>query len=822
MRGWTPERREKAGGWAEIGLVGAWTLLLTWPLLFGGRVLYWGTQLLQFAPWRQLAADALRAGEWPLWTQALGNGAPLLANLQPAVFYPPHVLFLLFPVERALGYSLALHLVLAGAFAWLWARRLGLGPLGRVVTALAYAGSGFVVGHAVFPSMVEVASWLPLLFLLTDRLAARRRPGDALALGAALGVQFLAGHAQLWYYGLWAVGAYGLFAGWRVARAAGRPVGRETLRVGLLLGLAVSVAAGAAAVQMLPTAELAVQSQRADGADWEFAMTYSCWPWRFITLLAPDFFGHPADGNYWGYGHYFEDNGYVGVLPLMLAGLAVLGWVWRWVSRRVGRGQAQDLSGEGEGQGRVPFMLGMAVVALVLALGKNTPIYTLVFGYVPGFGAFQAPARFLYLYTFGVATLAGIGADRFRLSYRAQYVSRLLLAGGVALAALAAVLCWQQPALQPTFTRSTALFGGLLALSAGALLLRGRDAGADPRVARSPLPRQWWVVLVVGLIAGDLLFSGRRLNPAADPALYRLATDSGEYLRAQAGAQDPFRIFSFEGDVYDTMFGRYTRSEDFGPATLAHLRGFRETLAPNLAALEGLESANNYEPLLVGTYADLLEAVEGASLPEALRLLGMMNVRYVVSSRALPGMTPVYSDGEVLIYANPYALARARVVYHARALPNPDRLLEELTSAAFDPKTEVLLPAGDPPALAGSQSASGDPPSTVRLLRYNSNRVTIDAVLPQPGYLVLAQTLYPGWLARVDGQPARVLRANYALCAIQLPEGAHRVELAYRSLSFYLGLAASGLTWGALAVWGAWAARRRGKTELYGRGKMNR
>ena len=796
-----------------VGVIGGWVLLLTWPLLFGGRVLYWGTQLLQFAPWRQLVADALHAGDWPLWTHALGNGAPLLANHQSAVFYPPHLLFLLFPVERALGYSLALHLALAGLFAWLWARQLGLGVLGRLVAALAYAGSGFLVGHALFPSMVETVAWLPLLFLLADRLAKRRRAGDALALGAVLGVQFLAGHAQLWYYGLWATGAYALFAGWRVERLEGRRVGRGLARIVLLVALAVAVASGAAAVQVLPTAELAIQSQRADGADWDFAMTYSLWPWRLVTLLAPDFFGHPADGDYWGYGHYFEDNGYIGLLPLMLAGLAVAGWLRKSRSGPVLSREpeaAQDppsLTDSGDSHRCVPFLLATAAVALVLALGDNTPIYPLVFRYMLGFGLFQAPARCLCLYTFAVAMLAGMGADGFRLSYPVQYTSRLALVGGATLAALAWIACWQLPALQPTFTRSAAMTGGLLALSAGTLLLRGRDADADPRVARSPLPRRWWPVVVVGLIAGDLLLIGRRLNPTADPALYHLRAASGDYLRAQAVPGQPFRIFSFERDIYATLFEGYTRSADFGSTDLDYLRGLRETLLPNLTVLEGLESANNYEPLRMAAYADLQEVIEGAPVSDALRLLGLMNVRYVVSIQPLADMRPVYSGGSVRVYANPYVLPRAWVVYHARTLSDPDRLLAELVSPTFDPASEVLLSTRDSSPQVDLHSGIHDPPATVAL-RYDSNQVTISAALPQSGYLVLAQTFYPGWQVRVDGLPAQVLRANYAFCAVHLEAGEHEVAFEYRPLSFYAGLAVSGLTWMTLAVLGVMTRRR--------------
>jgi uncharacterized membrane protein YfhO len=134
--------------------------------------------------------------------------------------------------------------------------------------------------------------------------------------------------------------------------------------------------------------------------------------------------------------------------------------------------------------------------------------------------------------------------------------------------------------------------------------------------------------------------------------------------------------------------------------------------------------------------------------------------------------------------------------------------LAELVSPTFDPSSEVLLSAGDSPPHPDAQSGIRDMPATVRLLRYSLNQVTISAALPQPGYLVLAQTFYPGWQVRVDGLPSQVLRANHTFCAIRLEAGEHQVEFEYRPLSFYAGLAVSGLTWATLAVLGA--VNRRG------------
>ncbi len=104
-------------------------LVLYARLLFGGQVLYWGVYLLQFYPWRQLAVEQIQAGHWPLWNPYLGAGTPLAANLQTAAFYPLNVLFLLMPVERAFGWELALHVALAGLFAYYLGRTLGLDRL---------------------------------------------------------------------------------------------------------------------------------------------------------------------------------------------------------------------------------------------------------------------------------------------------------------------------------------------------------------------------------------------------------------------------------------------------------------------------------------------------------------------------------------------------------------------------------------------------------------------------------------------------------------------------------------------------------------------
>jgi uncharacterized membrane protein YfhO len=89
-------------------------------------------------------------------------------------------------------------------------------------------------------------------------------------------------------------------------------------------------------------------------------------------------------------------------------------------------------------------------------------------------------------------------------------------------------------------------------------------------------------------------------------------------------------------------------------------------------------------------------------------------------------------------------------------------------------------------------------------LQDSPNAVTIRAASESSGFLVLADTYYPGWQATLDGQPVEILRANHAFRVVAFPPGEHTVVFQYAPLSFQAGAAISLLTLaamiGALAV----------------------
>ena len=757
-------------------------LLVFWRLVFAGEVLYWGVPLTQFYPWHTLINQALAAGQLPLWSDLLGNGAPLLANHQTAFFYPPNLLMRLLPVEHALGYAVVLHIIGAGLTAWMWGRTLHLGSLGCSVLALSYALGGYVVGRTQFITMVAAYAWLPLLLALTERLMQRQDACGVAWLGGALCLQFLAGHAQTWFYSLVLLLLYATYR----ARSW-RPLPMVLLAIVLALGLA--------AVQVLPTAELMLHSPRASGADWDFAMTYSYWPWRLLTLLAPDLYGNPALGNYAGYANYWEDHAYIGVLPLILALFAILRWGYRALRHRRTADSANDLHPWGT-RAPEPFFAVLIVLAIVLAMGNRTPLYPLLFHYVPGFGFFQAPARLMLWFAIAASTLAGIGAHRFRLSYRVQYVLRLTLAAAVAAFAVAWVAGRGGLAPPQVYTPALERMAILSGLACVVLLLRGRTPqDTDTRVVASPLPHRAWQVLVVLVTGADLAIAAMPLTPTISAALYHAANPAAEVLRSAA----PLRLHVDAVYQYDLTFNRYFTFRQFAPAELQHWQTLRTSLLPNLNVLDGIAGTGNNEPLVTGHWRNLLERVRLSTPSTAERLLRLMNVGFVLTQTPSPSWQAV--RGIPHLYRLPDPLPRVWLVEHSQVIRDEQQTLARLVDPDFDPRARVLLelPLTLPTAAAAPVSAqeaaldpSADPPALS--LREEFNRRTIRLTATRSAYLVLAYTYYPGWLATVDGQPVPVVRANYAFMALPFPEGSHEVVLHYRPSSLLWGACISALS----------------------------
>ncbi len=537
-------------------------------------------------------------------------------------------------------------------------------------------------------------------------------------------------------------------------------------------GLAVLFALCLTAVQLIPTIELLRESPRAAAAEIEFATTYSLWPWRLITLAAPNFFGHPADHNYWGYASYWEDNAYLGVLPLLFAGYAVL--TYFFYHREHGE-HREDKNKDSvfSVNSVVKFLAVLAVVSTFLALGKNTPVFPFLYRYVPGFDLFQAPARMLIGFTFAVSLLAGIGAEAWRASARKRYWARLGIAGsGAALVAgIVGALTIENP-------RAVTFATGLASAAAFGV-------GMFTLILTQPDTPTRWRWLALAFITVDLGLAAARLNPTASADLYHLRPA----FTLSAG-----RAYTYADDEYRIKFREFFRFNSFDALDAQSLR---DSLLPNLPVLDDTPSANNFDPLLSARYVEYVKAME--SHP---RLLDLADVRAIVKPMGI-------------VAARDSDTARVRVVYNARTVENAAAALAAITDPDFDPDSEVIL-ENIPPAVVGADSIrdlENIPPAVVGadFIRDPANRIALTVTLDRDGYVVVSDTYYPGWRVYVDGEPRPLLRADHLFRAVAVPAGTHEITFEYAPLSVTVGLAISAT---AVLIWiGLFVYHRRARRE---------
>ena len=415
--------------WLPVIGLALLTLIFFWKILLTNLILVGVDVFLYFYPYKAYATQALLSGRLPLWNPHIFMGVPFLANSQVGLLYPLNWLFLWANPPKQVAYSIGLHIWLAGAGAYLFARsRLNLSLLSASLGGIIFGFSGFLGAQVEHINQLQVSAWLPWVLYLADRLLPP--PGDPAGspnltlshtirhlwrqrrtiglLGLVISLMLLAGHTQSVYISMGGLGLYALFRGNLLQQSLRErllTLWRNLLSLRYLIpsmGLALLLTA----VQLLPTMELAQLSIRASGLTYNEAVSFSVNPLKsWLTILPP----YGLDLEVWLSAAFGEFVAYVGLSGLVLA---VIGGVLVW----------RNGSGRGLGLGL------MGGVGLFLAFGRFTgPVYVLLYRFMPGFNLFRVPARWLLLYTFGIAMLAAIGSERVGHRWRGLLILLVVL-----------------------------------------------------------------------------------------------------------------------------------------------------------------------------------------------------------------------------------------------------------------------------------------------------------------------------------------------------------------------------------------------------------
>lgn len=739
-------------------------LLLLGKTIFRGRALYWGLPAMQFIPWQAYAWGQLHQGIIPLWNDLSGMGAPFLANYQLALFYPPSWLLYL---GAAVGGVPALawfntvlvylHLVWAGIGMVHLVQRIGGKELAQTIAALAFSLSGYFIARAGFFSILWVGVWMPWIVYFADRIASPVRDGNdanvksrvlPIALILCTAMMLLAGHAQLsWYIALYA--ALWVFAG------AMMHYGLKEAIISLIrLGFSFALGALVSAVQLFPTAEYLLLSQRTSAVDYETAMAYSFWPWRFITFLAPNFFGNPGQGTYWGYASFHEDAIYIGLLPFLLAMFTLV--VLFSKKKRARMEEMKPL---------VIFLWGVIVIGLILGLGKFTPIFPFLFEHVPSFDMFHGPVRIMVWIVFSLALLAAVVCEKLwrRPIKKGLYWTRLATAGGVAVT-IGAFLGWYfLREVNVTFIQATA-FAGLWGVGAGVLTL------VVPIESTIEKRRKVWMLAVALWVSIDLLVAGWWINPDVGLNFYIKQSQESELANAAGGG----RVYQSLSDNYRLKFKRFVRLKNYRP--IEPVSTLREIGLPNINLLDDVASANNFDPFSPQRYAEWMEAIDTLPEEELGSWLALMNVSlYQKVNPEVPrgvNYLPIDSRGRFEL---------APCVQQAETGEAAWQMIEEMISREKEYCTVLE-------SQVEFEQSGINTTGEIIVEKNQPGLVELSVDIENGGWLIMRDVWYPGWKASIDGESVEVYRADYIFRAVPVSSGQHEISFEYRPLSFTIGI----------------------------------
>ncbi|TQF16961.1 YfhO family protein, partial [Myxococcus llanfairpwllgwyngyllgogerychwyrndrobwllllantysiliogogogochensis] len=211
------------------------------------------------------------------------------------------------------------------------------------------------------------------------------------------------------------------------------------------------------------------------------------------------------------------------------------------------------------------------------------------------------------------------------------------------------------------------------------------------------------------------------------------------------------------------------------------------TFQPDTMALWGLESANGYLPGESARVRQLRQDLPRwyGHLAPRLGTLFSVHDTGALAAAALPPSTRIIAQDSLFgtsLVEHPDALPRVYVA-RPRCVGEPGQALELMRAPVLPPSDVAVVECVGP-----LPEASEELRGSVRVERPSLEHLRVEVETSEPAVLVVNDAYQPGWTAWVDGSEVPILAANFAVRAVAVPAGQHRVEMLYRTPGLRAGL----------------------------------
>ncbi|WP_439487886.1 hypothetical protein [Algoriphagus sp.] len=726
--------------------------------------------------WEGSAKEAIdyraATGEEALWTNSVFGGMPayfvslefagdittgLLSIITLGLPHPVNSLFL----GMVAMYVLMLTFRVRPAFA--------------IIASVAFAMSSYnllslAAGHN---AKIWGICLMPMI-LLGIHLAFQRKRllgAGVLALGLLLQLKF--NHIQITYYTLIISMIYvivRLVFDWKTEGITQLGKTIAFLVLGAALAVGGNIGRIATAMEYAPysTRGNATLESAAGGLDKDYAFSWSNGKLETLTFLVPNFYGggsstplgkgtasekalrnnglEPAQINgflqgaptYWGDQPFTGGPIYGGVILVFLAFIGI------WAAPK------ESLYTFG----------AIIILSLMLSWGKNLSWFNyLLFDILPGYNKFRAVSMALGMTLFAIPALAAISLERL---YQSKDFKALYIAG----AAIGGLLV-------------------LLAIGAGIFRFEGAADAGLPEWLTSALRQDRKAMLSasawrsLALVAASFVLIYFAMKNKISDLILGLGIFALVTIDLWSVNKQYLNDSSFQGNPSRAYFAETPADQEIAKdQSYFRVLDLTESLTATGKSSYRFHSLGGYHGAKMRRYQDLLDnrlnfelndfvkkAQEGNFDFEGIQTINMMNTKYLIAGTAANS-----------VFENPEANGPAWIPSQLISVKSNQEEMDEL--GKINTKKQATINTAE----FGEVSAGS---GIITHTSYAPNELKYQAEMSKGGLAVFSEIYYPvGWKATIDGEEAEILRTDYLLRGLILPEGTHEIVFKFEPKSY--------------------------------------
>ncbi len=718
--------------------------------------------ITELYPWKYFVIQSLKKLQIPFWNPYNFSGNPLMANFQSGTFYPFNIIFFLFNFNTAWAIYIFLTPLLAGFFTYFYLREIQISKVASVYAGIVFAFSSYMVVWMEYGNIGHTLLWLPLALFITEKLLKKFDYRYFFLQILIFWFALLAGYIQAYFYIISTLAFYFIFK--FILTKKKNMMYIALYLCALLLPILLSL------FQILPTLELFKYSTRGNYSLTQITNLLNPW-WYLITIIAPNFFGHPAAQNYWFNGTYIERVAYFGLIPLVFAFTSL---VYYKKKKEV-------------------FIFG---VIFFLTLFISTDLLITKYFYLLPIPVISTtvPTRVLGLFVFSGSILSAIGFDFFlqKKNNKSLFIVSICIALILTIAFVVLLVTPKNFGISPkdiSVAKRNLVLPSLMLFMF--FIISGLFIWKDRFL---PLKKNILFV-VIGAIylitMGDLFYFFHKITPFSPNEFIYPTTDVVSYLKNN---------------------GSMNRFWGYGTAYISS----------NFQTVDGTYSPEGNDPLHLINYTQLLETSKDGTIPQTLprpdanvykgfgqddlknnlyrqKILNLLGVDYLLNKNG--GLTDSYTPDTAIfdektykliwqkapwqVYKNLHAVPRFFLTSNYIIIKDKRTFFKTFFDRNFDERKTLILNQDANFYLQPMHK------SIVKLLSYNPNNIEFTTSTDTSAWLFLSDNYYPGWKATIDTTPTRIYLADYSFRAVLVPSGTHTVTFYYDSPTFRNGVVVS-------------------------------